>query len=138
MIKIYIKAGIVSDKSVLAVVLKSQKHRWLKTSILPNMTKKQIESFSIICALSHMGKKHRKKKITIYMDSDYITSMIHKDKCGNYTKNTSVYMTKLMRDIMDEYGSLSISPTPNNDDMEELVHVYKECGLDGIELDEKD
>jgi ribonuclease HI len=139
MIDIYIKSGLVSDKPVIAFILKSRKYRWLKTCLVKQkLTKKQIESMGVIYALKHIKPKYYKKKIKLYLDSQYLMTMLAMNGRQYKVNNSSVLITKDLRDFMMRFNNLKIDKMNECEDVEELIHVYKECGLDDIELNEKE
>lgn len=140
MIELYVKSGLIRKKPVIAFILKAPKHRWLKTKVLEdNLTKKQLESMGCLIALSHIKRKHYKDNATIYTDSTYLLDILDMDADGNFIRqNTSVDITKHLRYLIKDMGRIQIMQMPDDEDCEELHHVYQECGLDHIELEEKD
>lgn len=141
MIEIYVKSKVIYHKPVVAMILKSNRTRWLKTKILDvGGCKKEMASLGVIIALKHIIDKFRRKPIAVYVDSKYLLEMMSRNPNGEYKhKNSSVKMTKLLRSVIDrEFPKLDFRAMPNNDDYKELQQVYVECGADGIELDEKE
>ena len=133
-IEVYTKSGIINDQPVSAFILKSHRHKWLKTQKFDtHVTKKQADSLGLIWALKHIKTKHKKKKIIIYTDSEYMTEFL-----SDLNKSSSVNSTKSLRDCLSEFVEWEVKPFPLNELSEELNHIYQECGLDGIELEEKE
>ena len=65
--------------------------------------------------------------------------MLKRKSDGGYIRGqSSVKTMKHLRRILLEIPNIEIKKMEPCDDVEELLHVYKECGLDDIELDEKD
>lgn len=137
--EVFIKSGIVEKNPVISMIMKYQKHRWLKTHLIKeDMTKSKIEAVGLLYALRHIKPKYHKKKIKVYTDSHYLKEALQKKK-GKYKNKTSVAVMESLRDYVDGFPNITLHNFPDGcEDCEELMHVYLECGLDGIELDEKE
>lgn len=137
MIEVYAKGGIVEDKRVVSVILKSQNNRWLKTILVQqDMTQKQMESLAAIYGLMHIKDKYRKRDVALYLDSDYLIDILE-TKDGKFIHNSSVKATKNLMYLINEFNNLHIRKFPDNEEVEELQHVFLECGYDSIILDER-
>lgn len=139
MIELYVKSGIMRKKPVVAFVLRSSKHQWLKTLQLKgNWTQKQIESFGCLLAIKHIKPKWL-KDVILYTDSEYLLDILAVDEENRFIReNTSVDMSKHLRSLIIDTGCISIHEMPCDAYYEELDHVFQECAFDDIELNEKD
>ena len=140
MIHLYVQAGLVTKKPVVAFILKSPKYTWLKTKLLKHkLTKKQTECLGALMALKHIAPKFRKNAMILVLTSPYLLKMLEQDKDRCYVhERSSVQAMNVLRDALLSYPSLMIQTMEDDKYKEELMHVYTECGLDNIELDEKD
>ena len=140
MINIYIKSGLIRKQPIVAFILQHDKYRWLKTNIIHyKLTLKEIESLSILIALKHIQDKYICKPINIYVDSEYLLSMLKRDNNNEYIQlNSSVNISKHLREIILDLNVNIYSIDHTSDNYQELNHVYQECGLDHIELNEKE
>lgn len=117
----------------------SGKHRWLMTKRLDNikLSKKEIEALGCIVALSHIKPKFIRRQIELFTDSSYIYSMLDSNKKGFKRPHTSVPLMEILRGMVLRYSDFQIKRMNDKDDnKEELLHVYQECGLDKLELTE--
>ena len=138
MIEIYLQSGFVTKKPIVALILQSSRYRWLKAEqINQHVTNKQLDSLAAIYALNHVRNKHRKKKVILYTNSEYLHQFLVKEGKEYKTALTSVKATANLRDIIDTFLDIKVAKLIQNDNTEELIHVYKECGLDDIILNEK-
>jgi ribonuclease HI len=141
MIEVYCKSGILDNKQrTISFIIKSSKYKWLRAMNVNNggnLTQNQLESIGLLFALNHIKSKYRKKKVVVYTDSYYLTNALAK-KNGEFINKTNVYATDGLRSFMGSFNNLKIKEFPEDEHRDELIHVYTECGLDNIELNEKD
>ena len=145
MIRIFVKAGTIQGHAALVFILDSQKHRWTKahkiTQDLPQNTFTKsilLESVGIMFALKHIKNKNKKKKIIIYIDSKFILSALeHKD--DKFTTKTSNLAVKRLRDVVGCFNDLQFENFIDDyaEFKQDLEHIFIECALDNIEIDEK-
>ena len=138
MIEIYAKSGILKKTPVVSIILSSSKYRWVKSfQWKEEVTKPFIEAIGLYYALKHIKSKFMKKDITVYVDSPYLMNALEK-KDDKYVNNTKLEAMERLRNKIDSFHNITISEMPDNESAEELDHIYLECALDGIEIDEKD
>lgn len=138
MIEVLSKGGIVNNKSVISFIIKSSKHRWIKTHLIDKMSLKQTEIISLIWALQHIVPKKRRKAITIHIDSQYLFELLERDEQGEYKNDSSLDISTYLRLLFDQFDDVKFNIEPEGNDWEELQHVYAETGYDDIILDEKE
>jgi len=145
LINIYVKAGTLKGSSTVSIILKSQKYRWTKTFLinqnLPNnsFTKSvTLDALGMLFALKHIKNRYRKKKVVVYSDSGHIKSAL-KVKDDEYINKTKIQVIENLRDTIGTFSNLSVQDFSEKCEYkEELEHMFIECALDKIEIDEKD
>jgi hypothetical protein len=145
LINIYIKAGTIKGNSVISLILKSQKYKWTKTfRIEENLPKNSftksitLDALCMLYALRHVKDRYRKKKVLVYSDSSHLIGALKK-KNGEYTNKTKIGMIDNLRNYIGTFSNLHIKNfTKECEYKEELEHIFVECALDQIEIDEKD
>jgi len=153
MIAVYVKAGVFERKDgrkkvkrhAVAIILQATRYRRLKTLHFPEMTKPQLDAVALTFALNHIKQKFRKKRIKIFSDSAFIHQTTKQDRQGNYVTGSGLEPVLVLRDTLDRFTDAKIvMPTKDkkkkwkDENWEELLHVYQECGLDDIILDEEE
>ena len=144
MIEIYVKSGTIKGKSAISFILKSQKHKWIKAfcvnkNLPENSFTKSIalDSVAVICSLRHIKNKYKKKKVTVYSDSSHVLSAL-KTKGDEYVNKTKISAIENLRDLTSTFHNISIKKLPDKcEHRDELEHIFIECALDDIELNEK-
>jgi hypothetical protein len=145
MITIFTKSGTLKGNSAVAIILKSQKHKWTKSvkvaSMLPdNSFSKSIvlDAIAILHSLKHIKSKYKKKKVIVYNDSIHIMSALKKEE-DKFVNKTKLNAIEALRDTVGTFNNLEIKQFPKKCEyVEELNHLFIECALDKIEIDEKD
>ena len=151
MLAVYVKSGVVERKdgrkkvkrNVVAIILQATRYRRLKTLHLPEMTKPQLAAVALTFALNHIKPKFRKKRIKIFTDSAFLHQVTKQDRKGNYVVGSRLEPVLVLRDTLDRFPDTKLYlPAKDkkkkwkDENWEELMHVYQECGLDDIILDE--
>jgi len=145
LIDIYIKTGTLKGNSVVTLILKSQKYKWTKAfkinkQLPDNAYTKSIclDTIGTIYAIKHLKNKYRKKKITIYNESSHISNAL-KMEDGEFKNNTKFEIINNMRDLIGTFSDVEIKEFDEKCEFkEELEHIFIECALDDIEIDEKE
>jgi O-succinylbenzoate synthase len=145
MISVYAKSGVLEETPVVSFILESQKHTWTKAHQvkyeLPSNSfsrKVAMDAMGILYALKHIKRKYKKKKVTVYCDSAHVLTALQK-KDGEYINKTSIDLVEKLRDHMDSFNNIESKPFIDEcPKLEDLEHIFVECALDGIEIDEKD
>lgn len=146
MINIYIKAGTLKHNSVITIILKSQKYKWTKAfrvekDLPDNSFTKSIalDALGTTYALKHIKDRYRKKKVVVYNDSSHILTALKTDKEGIYTNKTKITVIDNLRDVVGTFNNLVFEKFSDKCECQkELEHLFVECALDKIEIDEKD
>ena len=148
MINIYTKSGTLKGVSVISIILKSQKYKWTKAfrvdhKLPDNSFTKSIilDALSVLYALKHVRDRYRKKKVVVHNDSNRIALALktNDDEEGEYTNKTSIQIIEYLRDMSGTFSNLSLDEFSEKcEHKKELEHIFIECALDNIELDEKD
>ena len=128
------------------MILKSQKYQWTKAfrierNLPDNSFTKSVtlDALSVLYALKHIKDRYRKKKVVIYSDSTHITSALKTNEEGKYTNKTKIHAIECLRDVAGTFSGMSVSEFQDKCNYkEELEHIFIECALDKIEIDEKD
>lgn len=129
----------------ISIILKSQKHKWTKAFLInkdlpTNSFTKSItlDALSLLYALKHIKDRYRKKKVSVYSDSAHIMAAL-KSMRGKYINKTKIHTIECLRDAIGTFSNISINKFPKKCSYkEELEHIFIECALDKIEIDEKD
>ena len=145
MINIYTKAGTLKGNSIISIILKSQKYRWVKAfrinQDLPknSFTKSvTLDALGILYALKHIKDRYKKKKVILYSDSTHISSALN-TKHGEYVNKTKIHAIECLRDVIGTFSNITVKNFSNKcEHKDELEHIFVECALDRIEIDEKD
>lgn len=149
MISIYVRAGTLKGNSVISVILKSQKYKWTKAfrinqNLPENSFTKSItlDALGVLYALKHVKDRYRKKKVIVYNDSIHITSALKTEGEGEdekYINKTKIQTINNLRDSVGTFNNLLFKNfTKKCEYKDELEHIFIECALDKIEIDEKD
>lgn len=145
MINLYLKSGTLKGHSVITLILKSQKHKWtkafkIKSDLPENSYTKSItlDAIGTLYGLRHIKEKYKKKKVTIYTDSSHVHLAL-KTKGDKYINKTRIKSINNLRDFIGTFGNISIKKFFDKCEYKnELEHIFIECALDNIEIDEKD
>lgn len=140
MISIYLKSGVIKKQSAICMILKSQKFKWTKAykiddKFLPDNSYSKsivIDSIAALYSLKHIKDKHRKKNIIIYTDSKNIHGFIK-------LKNSKIEAVDRVVDFKNSFNNVVIKKLNKKCEFkDELEHLFIECALDDIEVDEKE
>jgi len=146
LINIFLKTGSLKGNSVVSLILKSQKYKWTKTfriekNLPDNSFTKSItlDALGLLYALKHVKDRYRKKKVIVYGSSSHISTALKTTEDGEYVNNTKIQVVDNLRDSVGTFNNLNFSDFSDNCEFqEELEHLFIECALDKIEIDEKD
>lgn len=146
MINIYVKSGTLKGNSVVSLILKSQKYKWTKAfrideNLPDNSFTKSItlDALGVLYALKHVRDRYKKKKIIVYNDSSHISTALKTTEDGEYINKTKINAVDYLRDFVGTFNNLSFENFSEKCEYkEELDHIFIECALDQIEIDEKD
>jgi ribonuclease HI len=145
MIDIYVKSGVIFNdthkkhKNVMAFIWISSRFKWLKAlQVNYDISRFQLEASGLTHALHHIKDKFRKKPIRIHTDSCFIHQTLERSKNG-FKRRSKLEAVEILRFTFSRFPHIKVIRPHNNDPhWQELVHVYQECGLDDIILDEKE
>jgi ribonuclease HI len=145
MISIYMKCGTLEKSPAICFILKSQKYKWTKANKIKiklpenSFTKSiAVDALGLIYALKHVKNKYKRKKVSIYTDSNHIHTSLER-KNDKFINNTKIEIVNRLRDVTCAFSDIDVRNFDENCEFkEELEHIFIECALDEIELNEKD
>lgn len=145
LIDIYVKTGTLKGNSVISLILKSQKFKWTKAhkvnkNLPDNSFTKSIflDAMGVVYAAKHIKNKYKKKKVVLYNDSSHILNAL-KTKNGEFINNTKFEIIRDVRNIIGTFNNIKVKKFNKKCEFkEELDHIFIECALDDIEIDEKE
>ena len=146
MISIYLKCGVLKKSPVICFILKSQKYQWtkanqIKTELPDNSFTRSItiDMMGLMYALKHVKNKYKRKKVSIYTDSSHIHSSLKRNENNEFINKTKIEIVDRLRNIMCAFSDVEIKNFNEQCKFkEELEHIFVECALDEIEIDEKE
>jgi len=146
LINVYVKTGTLKGNSVISLILTSQKYKWTKAfkvkKDLPqnSFTKSVVlDALGLLYAIKHIKDRYRKKKVVVYDDSSHIINALKQTEEGIFINKTKIEIVDNLRDSVGTFNDLSLKKFNEECEYkEELEHIFIECALDHIEIDEKD
>lgn len=147
MINVYIKTGTTKGQSAIAIILESQKHKWTKSfkidRNLPSDAFSRyivLESIGALYALKHIKNKYKKKKVVLHTSSDHIISSLKKVNDKKYANKTKIDSINDLRDVVGGFNNIKLKKfnKSTKEQEDELEHLFLECAIDNIQIDEKE
>ena len=140
------KTGTLKGNSVVSLILTSQKYKWTKAfrvdkNLPDNSFTKSIvlDAVGLLYATKHIKDRYRKKKVIVHSDSSHISNALKTEENGEYVNKTKIEAVDNLRDSIGTFNDISLKVFKEDCEYkEELEHIFIECALDQIEIDEKE